>query len=83
MIIISLRAYILCYFTVYKTLGYIVSHLIIKMSYVVGQVIVSYSHLIDKNISSYLDLGLLNTIAHSELIISLINLFTYDPKTCQ
>lgn len=61
MIIISLRTYILYHFTVYKTLGYIVSHLIIKIAYVVGQVIVSYPHLIDKTISSYLDLGLLST----------------------
>ena len=44
MIKILLRDYILCHFTVYKTVGYIVSHLIIGIACVVGQVSVIYTH---------------------------------------
>ena len=49
---------------VYKTLGYIVSHLIMitRIACIVGQVSVSYTHLIDLTISRCLDLGLLTTV---------------------
>ena len=62
MIKILLRDYILCHFTVYKTVGYIVSHLIIGIACVVGQVSVTYTHLIDLTLSGCLDLGLLTTV---------------------
>ena len=62
MIKILLRDYILCHFTVYKTVGYIVSHLIIGIACIVGQVSIIYTHLIDLTLSGCLDLGLLTTV---------------------
>lgn len=62
MIKILPRDYILRHFMVYKTFGYIVSHLIIGIACVVGQVSVTYTHLIDLSLSRCLDLGLLTTV---------------------